>query len=418
MRAFRNTALLFSLVSATSAVAQAQPAPPAVPADPATPPTDPTVAPVVVAQPPVEAPPVEVKPPVADVKPPVADKPADAPPPKKLSVGTVGVFQPGMLAQGWLLVDHTSNAMDVGQSVSTFRLRRAEISAKGEILPHELGYQIMFDPAKVREFTTSTIKTSDGTTVDVKQPVGKISALQDFYITYLTKYADVSLGQFKIPVSWEGYNSSAKILFPERALVSSTFGDVRDLGVRVAKTFSQFGYSAGVFNGAGANNLDNNNQKDVALRLEAYPVKGLVVAGVVYSSVGYRARAGTKDRFEGDVRYESGPFLIQAEYLKAADVGASGATVNGEGYYVAGGYTIKDVGHSGHDLQPIVRFQAFNPNTDKDPTPAADTLHGYAVGFDYYLKGHEAKLQGVYEIQKHDKTRATNEFILAAQVWY
>ena len=87
-----------------------------------------------------------------------------------------------------------------------------------------------------------------------------------------------------------------------RAVVSSTFGDKRDLGVRVEKKFSKVGYSAGVFNGSGLDNFDNNVQKDVALRLETYPVSGLTLAGVTYDSVGQRARAGTKDRWEADAQ--------------------------------------------------------------------------------------------------------------------
>ena len=43
----------------------------------------------------------------------------------------------------------------------------------------------------------------------------------------------------------------------------------------------------------------------------------------------------------------------------------------------------------------------------------------YAVGANYYLKGHEMKLQGVFERQQFQtKTPNINEVILAAQVWY
>ena len=123
------------------------------------------------------------------------------------------------------------------------------------------------------------------TTVTINNPSSAVSVLQDFYITAMSQYADVSIGQFKIPVSWEGYNSSSKIVFPERAIISSTFGDKRDLGLRIEKKFKKLGYSAGVFNGQGLNNFDSNVQKDLALRLEAYPVEGLTIAGVTYDSV-------------------------------------------------------------------------------------------------------------------------------------
>ena len=311
-------------------------------------------------------------------------------------------------------------------TISTFRLRRAEMSVKGEILPKQVGYTVMIDPAKVREVSTVTVAgppdmMGNPTTVTVRQPGSAVSALQDFFITFLTPFADVSLGQFKIPVSWEGYNSSSRLILPERAPVSVQFGDKRDLGIRIAKTFPKWGYSAGVFNGTGLNNLDNNNQKDVALRLEVYPVKGLTLAGVTYDSIGYRQRGGTKDRWEADVRYESGPFLVQAEYLRARDIGKDGAdAVTGHGFYVAAGYTIKKTPLPLHgDLQPVVRAGYLDQDTSQDiAMTGADELVHYDVGLNYYLRGHEMKLQALYQRQQFDDKPANNQVIVSAQVSY
>src|SRR5205085_1236583 len=132
------------------------------------------------------------------------------------------------------------------------------------IWPGHVAYAVMIDPAKLLEFGDKTVAVANAPApadpakpeqVNVKQPVSAVSMLQDVYLTFQFPIVDISLGQFKTPVSWEGYNSSSKLLFPERALVSRMFGDKRDLGLRLAKTFKRFGYSAGLFNGAGANNL-------------------------------------------------------------------------------------------------------------------------------------------------------------------
>jgi hypothetical protein len=345
---------------------------------------------------------------------PEAAPPPEAPAPRKLAVGTSGFFQPSILMQGWFVLDRTGDT-----TTSGFRLRRAEIHVKGEILPKQVAYEIMVDPAKVLEFQTQTVTDSNGDTVEVKQPVSPVSALQDFYITYLTPYLDVSLGQFKIPVSWEGYNSSAKLLFPERAAVSSAFGDKRDLGLRLAKTFDKFGYSAGVFNGTGLNARDNNNGKDVALRLEVYPIKGLTIAGVTYDSIGDRDQAGAKDRWEGDVRYEGGPFLVQSEFIRGRDVGASGSAIDSQGFYLAGGYSLPA---GPGTLQPDVRVGYLDPDLDQDLDPAAaggkDELWELDVGANYYLQGHEAKMQLSYSRFQFDEASADNLFIAAAQVWF
>lgn len=409
-----------TLLGLVSSVAAAQPDPtaptPAAAQPPATdPPVSPTapISPAEAAQPPTPTP--------APVEPPKPDKPADAPGPTKLAVGKEGQgrIQPGILAQGWFLLDRNGGKT----TTSTFRLRRAEISVKGEILPKKVAVQVMIDPAKVREATTTTLTDSGGDTVAVSAPAASLSILQDFYITFLSPYADVSVGQFKIPVSWEGYNSSSKIIMPERALISSLFGDKRDLGVRIAKSWKKWGYSAGVFNGQGANNLDTNIQKDLALRLEAYPVEGLTIAGVTYNSVGIRHRAGTKDRFEADVRYEHGPYLAQAEYIRASDVAKDNVdAVSAHGFYAAFGYTIKNKDLGG-DLQPVVRVGYVDPDVDAnvDPTMGKgdDERWHYDVGVNYYLRAHEMKLQASYQrVQFESKTPNINEIILAAQVSY
>lgn len=343
----------------------------------------------------------------------------DVPPPKKLSVGTKGLFNPGLLAQGWI---QTERAGDTTQTFQ-FRLRRAEISVAGEILPKKFGYKVMIDPAKVRETQKVTVAgppdaMGNPTTLTLNNPSSAVSVLQDFYITALSKYADVSIGQFKIPVSWEGYNSSGKLVFPERAIVSSTFGDKRDLGVRIEKKLEKVGYSAGVFNGQGLNNFDTNVQKDVALRLEVYPVTGLTLAGVTYDSVGQRGKAGTKDRWEGDVRYEHGPILLQGEALFARDRTSDGADfVSGRGFYALAGYTMKDVGGELHgDLQPVVRLGQFDPNTGMDN----DGLLHVDVGLNYYIVKHELKVQAAYQrTQFQDDAKvANNQVLVAVQVSY
>ncbi|MCL2625722.1 MAG: OprO/OprP family phosphate-selective porin [Cystobacterineae bacterium] len=350
-------------------------------------------------QPPVETPPPTPTPaPVA-----VSDKPD----PKQLGVGTEGFFRPGILLQGWFVAQRAE------ETSTTFRLRRAELHAKGDIVPGLISYAAMIDPAKLLEFkdTTVNVKGADGSSVTVKQPGSSaVSILQDFFITVKSPYVDISLGQFKIPVSWEGYNSSSRILFPERAMVSREFGDKRDLGIRFSKNFKYFGYSAGVFNGAGQNVLDVDNAKDIAVRLEAYPVQGLVIAGVAYMTLGSR-KTNAKDRYEVDVRYENGPFLFQAEYIRAHDVKNSAPSVNGQGFYGAIAWTFLDV------LQPCFRIGYMDPNVQlKTAAGGKDRSWQYDVGLNYYLRKHEVKFQLAYGRVQYRELKPSNEFILAGQV--
>jgi len=412
----RNIFTLFA-IGALAGTAAAQPAPP-----PDVPPT-PTPAPTPTPEPaPVPPPADKLKPAEPPPEEPKQEEPKqeDPPPTKKLMVGAKGLFNPGALLQGWYQHERAGDTTQVSQ----FRIRRAELSISGEILPKKVGYKVMFDPARVLDTQTKVplfdaagnpVVDDKGKAVTINN-AAKLSTLQDFYITGLTPYAEVSLGQFKIPVSWEGYNSSGKLIFPERAVVSNTFGDKRDLGIRVTKTFPMWMYSAGIFNGSGLDNPDNNVQKDLTLRLEVYPVKGLTLAGMAYDSVGERDHAGTKDRWEGDVRYEEGPILVQGEVIFARDVAKDGVDpTKAHGFYVLAGYTIPDVDTTFHGaIQPVIRVGAFDPDSGVDKN---ELVH-FDVGVNYYLQKHEMKLQLAYQRTQFsdDAKPANNEFIVAAQV--
>jgi hypothetical protein len=406
---------------ATNAFAQTPPSadtppppPPTSPAEPAPPspnaPTPPPTSAAAPTPPAVAATPTPPTAPAPPLPPPPPPAPGEAPP-KKLTVGTAGLFQPGLLLQGWFLVDNCGSCVGPAPTTyTTFRARRAEVHLKGDIVPGVASYALMFDVAKVLEFQNTTVPVTPAdpmapTQVTVRQPVTPISVLQDLFVTYQTEYADISLGQFKIPVSWEGYNSSSRLILPERSLVSRQFGDRRDLGLRIAKTTKYFGYSAGIFNGGGLNNLDTNNQKDLGLRLEGYPLSGVTVAGVIYSSVGQRYQAGTKDRYEVDLRYDHGPILFQAEYIYARDINVTdGPSFNGQGFYAAAGYTFFEM------LQPIFRIGYLDPNTGVDN----NHMWEYNIGLNYYIRKHESKLQLNYS--HFPNSRFENELILAAQV--
>lgn len=396
-----------------------------VPPPPPPPPTEPVPAPE--PAPPPPPPPTPEPPPVVDPMPPpgppVMMAPVEAEPvgakkqepeaPKQLAVGKVGFFQPAALLQGWLFIPRQKGV----KAPSTFRLRRAEIRVKGEIVPKLVGYQLMIDPAKVLDPEKTTVQTADkSTSVSVNQQPASASAvsiMQDFFITFMSDYADVSMGQFKMPVSWEGYNGSSKLLFPERAAVARKWGDKRDIGLRVDKKLfdEKLYYSLSILNGEGQNKADSNNQKDVGLRVEGYPIKEIMVGAVGYMGVTERNRGGTKDRVEGDFRIEMANALFQAEYIRAWDVPATGADrVKGHGFYAAAGYTFFD------HLQPIARVGYIDSDVDGNATGASDEVWVYEGGLNYYLQKHEAKLQASYSVFDYDQLKTRHELIFAAQV--
>jgi hypothetical protein len=346
--------------------------------------------------------------------------------PDKVAIAKTGYFQPGGLFQVWAVGSH----LDVpGPEVWTtnFRIRRAEIKAKGEIIPKTFGWAFMVDAARLLDFQSTTVEvenqepapTAPGT-VSVQQPPsgGATSILQDVALTYFSEYADVSLGQFKIPVSYEGYNSSSKTIFPERAEVSRRFGDRRDIGLKIEKKFDMFGYAFGLFNGEGQNRRDSNDQKDVALRLEVYPIKGITAAVVGYTGVTERDLPGTKDRIEGDLKVELSDFLFQAEYIHGWDMNRDASRrVPGQGFYALAGYTFFE------KLQPVFRIGSLDPDSDNDEHGAVardvnDEVTTYELELNYYFKQQDCKMQlvgGFFDPeQRSQNTRF--DLTLAAQI--
>jgi Phosphate-selective porin O and P len=336
---------------------------------------------------------------------PTPTKPPPDTAPSELTVSKTGFFQPSANLQLWATASHLANDATPNESwTNMLRIRRAELKIKGEIVRKTFGYMVMFDPSRLLEFSNKTIPVTGEApapatagSVSVAQPTagGASSILQDVALSYLSDYADVSIGQFKIPVSLEGSGSAAKLYFPERALISRKYGDRRDLGVKAEKKFAKLGYTLGLYNGEGQNKLDSNDQKDLSLRLEAYPIKDVTLAIVGYTGLTERSEAGTKDRVEGDVKLEKNDFLLQAEYIRGWDMTGTPAAhkrIQGQGFYVLAGYTCFE------KLQPVVRVGSLDPEIGHDEHGATavdpnDETTTYELGANYYFKGNDAKLQ-------------------------
>jgi phosphate-selective porin O/P len=414
------------LLATSSAFAQAPavaPAPLAAPAPapaPAPPPPPAAVpdAPTTAAAPPaidVTAPapaPVPLATP-AELLPPIVP---EIPLATKLGIGKDGFWQPSALLQFWAF-----GANQGGDTTTTLRIRRAELRIKGEILPKLLGFNVMIDPARALDNNRGSLNVNGGGggTVTANNQ-GTVTILQDFMVSFMSEYADLTVGQFKIPISYEGYNGSSKLLFPERAVVSRRFGDQRDLGIKLDKKLGKhFYYQAGVFNGEGQNKLDSNTQKDLALRLEVYPIDGIMIGGAGYMGATRRDSSPTKDRVEADFRLDLGNVLLQAEYIHGWDGPTNVARKESAGIYAALGYTIMEkvqplfrIGHFDSDVRGNL---AGNPNERGSTAPFSDEMTSYELGVNYFLRGHEAKLQAAWSRYVFPDQLNRGEFILAAQ---
>jgi hypothetical protein len=379
--------------------------------------------------------PVEPKPPMAE------SREAPAPSlPTKLALGKDGWLQVGALLQGWFDTQWNSNlpaGTTFRNTKSTFRMRRAELKLSGDIVKDVASFLVTFDPASTYKSNTTNYTVPNGAgsgtqTITTSSPPGNTAALKLFWVTLKSRFVEASIGQFKYPISYEGQTSSAELIFPERGYSSRYFGDTYDMGIRLEKKLDWFKYQVFLLNGSGQNQLDTNLQKDLAARLEFTPIEGITVGTAGLTSLGQRVKqATTKDTVELFGRLTKAGFLVQGELLW----GATGCTASGKtnctasglertkaaGRYVIIGYTIAD------KIQPVIRYGYLNTDkttTVNDKTSYAlytpfnvvtDEVRSYEIGLNYFVQGHNFKLQAAYGYYDFDNIPALQEFTVAGQ---
>lgn len=392
-----------------------------------------------------EAPPTGTMGALTDVQPAPAVLPPEAPPavepapveppaeaaeplPKKLATAKKGWLQIGGLAQAWYVYDKGDNLRTDPESgkmltgANYFRIRRAQIKLSGTIVPDLVEFLVLADFAK-------TLKDDKFVVTGEKQK-GYVysgqdtSPLLDFNITVKSEYVDATIGQWKSPISYEGGTSSAELLIPDRAYSTRYFGDNYDLGFKLEKKFEYVKYSAQVLQGGTANVTDSNKQKELALRLEFYPIKGLFVGGAGLASVGQRdTQSTTREVVEVDAGYNNDGLLVRGEMLwssKGVDKDDVKRT-DARGMSLSAAYTIAKV------LQPAVRIAYLDVDETINPAkmPLAakfglktDEVRSYEFGLGYMIEGKNAKIMASYGYFDFGDIDPRHQVILAGQVAY
>lgn len=338
-----------------------------------------------------------------------APAPTAAPAPAKPAIDA----KVGLMVQGWFWatddnrfsfgqnVTPPANGLAPGKGDSTFRIRRAELSFGGKV-------------NKVIEFNAM---------IDPSISSGPI--LQDAFVGALLPNTTVRLGQFKLPLTMEGYGSSSALLFAERAIVTRTLGDKRDLGLMVLSRDLPFvEYEAAVVNGSGKNTTDPTPQKGGVGRLVLKPVKGVSFGGSGYYSQSYDPKTNEyfrQTRAGGEVAVDLAGVTANAEYVEGRDEQAT-YTAKPFGWYGVLGYRLGQV-------QAVARYERFE--SDKGLSRAECRVAGatasrclknaaFTAGVNYYLPAEiygGAKLQLNY-VRGRDEVaeRSSNEVVLVAQV--
>jgi phosphate-selective porin len=230
--------------------------------------------------------------------------------------------------------------------------------------------------------------------------------LQEIQISYLlnktaTANHSIDVGQFKIPIGYEGDQvSSGNLQTVERALfftqrdpsgADQGYGDVRDTGAQLRGTIGPVDYRLGVFNGLGdrQNTTASSDPKAVVARLAYRPafVQGLTVG--VSGGRGNTALGAGNRRFENELlnafaAYKRDKITFQAEYLQG-ETQLRGGAANSDvrGYYGSLGYLFTP------KLEGVFRYDSF----DSARNVANAEVRDITLGLNYYIKGSNAKIQ-------------------------
>ncbi|RMF69892.1 MAG: hypothetical protein D6743_01135 [Calditrichaeota bacterium] len=297
--------------------------------------------------------------------------------------------QPTLPWHGYLQARYTEDY----RNVSSFRIRRAKLwLANKAPIEGNWFYKIQ---AIFRE------KNAGGFT------------LQDVYAEYRYRSLRVKVGQMVPDFSLQRSQPDYAIPLVERAaainnLIPSAESDARDIGVQL--TFqtgnARWHSSIGMFNGNGANTLENEDRKFLITHRTTYSLLlGEGVNGHIGYSLAYRKTDGLAFRkiygnntsFSGDdfrggveMRLRTRTWEVQGEYIQAELEGERAWA-----YYVLADYRLTP------NNQLVLSLDKYS-----DLNAARDDRPWYIVGVNHYFAGDKAKIMLDTRVQfAHRDTR-------------
>ena len=308
-------------------------------------------------------------------------------------------------------VDNLQGKVDRMPKFSGFvqGMYQANLNYEGELIDNTLRMR------RVRMSIDGTLVK--GLTYKIQGDFTRSPMLVDAYLKYkpCNEFA-IQVGQFKIPFSIESPINPLNLEifdYGESVKGLTGYSDVcgvgslgRDLGIMATGSLfpietqngEKFGivdYSLGVFNGNGANQLDNNNRKDIVGRLDIHPgLKSLTLSGSYYYGK-YTKDDNvncTRDRWAAGVQYNDGKIVLRGEYI-GGTTGVAHTVIpedlgyfNSNGYYGVIGYNFQA---GEQKIMPVLRYDHFT----KDASIAKGGTNWYTVGINYWpLKSVNFKL--------------------------
>jgi len=253
---------------------------------------------------------------------------------------------------------------------------------------------------------------------------GSPKILDAFAEIKIRDYLNFTIGEAKIPFSIENQVADRKLEMPDRSLVvealvarsTDVIGNQngRDIGIQAGGSIWKyanrffFDYQIGLFNGAGINVAENNNNKDLSGRLVVHPARLLSIGGSFYSGTGFygttTATNHVRNRTGLELNYENKRLLVRSEYINGKD----GAIKRG-GWYAETGYFLIPA-----KFQFLLKFDTYDPNTAVSKNATTD----YVIAGTYHFNNW-SKIQAAFTlVQKEASTKTNNTGTIQYQITF
>ena len=255
----------------------------------------------------------------------------------------------------------TKAEFDLDNSKMRFEVRNARFGAKGKINPY-FSYKVEID-------------LSDE---------GKVKSLDNYVKFTPVSNLDFYLGQRNIQFSTDFVRSPAENIFANRSFTAKYLNDgMRDIGFyanyRLPNLSFPLDITFGAVNGEGNNNPQWIDQPNLIGRVIAGHDNGFRLASNVY--YGQVVNRRYLAMFGEEIRYVSGNFFIESEYVNSNWTDTLRIRRQDDGMYIHSYYNFKLKNSMISVLTPTARFDAMGFSVFEGSTEAQRVTFGLNTGF-------------------------------------